>query len=234
MANEQTLIQWLLDQHDDPPDYTPEEALAGQDDLEETVRTGRPVSVVVDPPGDPDGRQQVSREPAEAGSSPRGSHPGAEATPRSPVSGPSAIPDFAERFSRQPVEVTTPGRLSAEAANFIEAARRSGAAASADVSPRQTGPMAEVSAQARASLPPGTPPSREVRFHIPQDFPVDANELFALADRDTPVTEEGSLDHRTTPDEVPKIDYPIPTDQLVVEVNQYNDSLDSREDRRAR
>lgn len=234
MANEQTLIQWLLDQHDDPPEYTPDEAMAGQADLEESVRTGRPVSVVVDPPGNPDGRQPVSHAQAEAGGPSRVSQQEAVPVPRSPASGPSAIPDFAERFSRQPVEVTTPGRLSAEAANFVEAARRSGPSVNAEAVPRQAGPMAEANAQARSSYPYATPPSREVRFHIPQDFPVDANELFAIADRDIPVTEEGSLDHRTSPDDVPKIEYPIPTDQLVVEINQYNDSLDAREDRRAR
>jgi hypothetical protein len=73
-----------------------------------------------------------------------------------------------------------------------------------------------------------------VDFFIPKDFPADATELFALADRDVPVNEEGSLDSRTTLEDLPEYVPPIPTDQLVVEVNQYNDGLDSREDRRVR
>lgn len=232
MANEQTLIQWLLDQHDDPPDYSPTEAITGQEDMEESVRTGRPVSLVVEPPGNPERQGVVSGEAAYPAGVQKGSAPEASPVYRSPASGPSAIPDFAERFSRQPVEVTTPGRLSAEAANFVEAARRSGDLARTAVVERQSGPLVEAQSDVKGSGPSADPSSRQVRMFIPQDFPVDANELFALADKDIPVNEEGSLDHRTKADDIPRVDLPIPTDQLVVEVNQYNDSLESREDRR--
>jgi hypothetical protein len=234
VANEQTLIQWLLDQHDDPPDYTPDEAVEGEEAIETAVREARQPVIAVDPAGRPERPDVRSQESAEPFQGPRAS--GAEADPdvRRPVSGPSAIPDFAERFSRQQVEVTTPGRLSAEAANFVEAARRSGDVARAEIAERQSGPAAEVQTPSKQSSPFAFPEERQVRFFIPPNFPVDANELFALADRDIPVNEEGSLDKQTSVDQAPKIDYPIPTDQLVVEVNQYNDSLDSREDRRVR
>lgn len=234
MANEQTLIQWLLDQHDDPPDYTPDEAVAGQYDMEESVRTGRPVSIAVEPPGSPERPEVRSQESINPVQGQKVSAEQAEPLHRAPASGPSAIPDFAERFSRQPVEVTTPGRLSAEAANFVEAARRSGDQARAEIAEKRSGPVAEPQEVPKGSFPSASPAQREVRFFIPPDFPVDANELFAMADRDIPVSEEGSIDHRTSVDQVPKIDYPIPTDQLVVEVNQYNDALDAREDRRVR
>jgi hypothetical protein len=93
-------------------------------------------------------------------------------------------------------------------------------------------PSANPTIDERGSSQPVTPQSREVRFFIPQDFPADANELFAIADRDIPVSEEGTLDSRTTTDDLPQYAPPVPTDQLVIEVNQYNDGLDSREDRR--
>jgi len=247
MAEQQSLIQWLLEQHDDPPDYSSEEAIADQETIEAAISEERAPEFVV-PPAEAEAREAESAQGADVLDRKKATSEGIDPEPPQRTEASPAETEGRAAFggrlaeivaksvwSGQPAQVVAPGRLVAQVATAEQTQRMAGQSIEPQAAerPRFTMPRPFVERE-KTSGEPATVAARSVQFHIPPDFPVDAMALFTEFDRDVPVTEEGSFDLDHPLPEIRPVDPTPATDELVNRSYGSEVYLDSREDRRVR
>jgi hypothetical protein len=237
-----------LEQHDDPPDYSSEEATADQEQIESAIAEQRLPEFVVEPAQ----AEKAGRESAEGADvverpRDRSSEATPEATPRR-TEIPPADAEARAAFGGKLAEIVAKNIWSGEPAQVIAPSRMVAQVATAERRQPVSGPSMEPqpAERPRFNMPrpfierekvsgePATAAQRVVQFHVSPDFAAEAMALFTEYDRDVPVAEEGSMDIQH-----PQADYrqpdPTPaTDDLVNRAYAAEVYHDTKADRRIR